>query len=96
MVMVYRSLSEALHVTNKAKAEFPKDVDNLYVRASRLIRESVESGVTAMRAFVEVDTTVRFTCLDIGLELAKEWAEVCHIQIVGPLLSPVLLLLSKL
>lgn len=43
----------------------------------------MESGVTAMRAFVEVDTTVGFTCLDMGLQLAKEWVEVCHIQIVG-------------
>jgi hypothetical protein len=41
-----------------------------------------------MRAFVEVDTTVGFTCLDMGLQLAKEWAEVCHIQIVGLLPSP--------
>jgi hypothetical protein len=48
----------------------------------------VEAGVTAMRAFVEVDTTVGFACLDMGLELAKEWAEVCHIQIVGLLPLP--------
>ncbi|KAG2033692.1 hypothetical protein BDR03DRAFT_1001969 [Suillus americanus] len=81
--LITGSLPEALQVTNKAKAEFPKDVNNLYARATYLIRESVESGVTAMRAFVEVDTTVGFTCLDMGLQLAKEWAEVCHIQIVA-------------
>jgi hypothetical protein len=44
-----------------------------------------------MRAFVEVDTTVGFACLDMGLQLAKEWAEVCHIQIVGRLPFPALL-----
>ncbi|OAX41748.1 Metallo-dependent hydrolase [Rhizopogon vinicolor AM-OR11-026] len=81
--LITGSLSEALQVTNKAKAEFTKDLSNLYVRATRLIRESVESGVTAMRAFVEVDTTVEFACLDMGLQLANEWAEVCHIQIVA-------------
>lgn len=81
--LITGSLPEALRVTNKAKAEFPKDVDNLYARATHLIRESVEAGVTAMRAFVEVDTTVGFACLDMGLQLAKDWAEVCHIQIVA-------------
>ncbi|KAG1765913.1 hypothetical protein EDD22DRAFT_1013382 [Suillus occidentalis] len=81
--LITGSLPEALRVTNKAKAEFSKDVNNLYARATHLIRESVEAGVTAMRAFVEVDTTVGFACLDMGLELAKEWAEVCHIQIVA-------------
>lgn len=81
--LITGSLPEALRVTNKAKAEFPNDVDNLYARATHLIRESVEAGVTAMRAFVEVDTTVGFACLDMGLQLAKEWAEVCHIQIVA-------------
>ncbi|KAG0700440.1 hypothetical protein DFH29DRAFT_807663 [Suillus ampliporus] len=81
--LVTGSLPEALQVTNQAKADFPKDIDNLYTRATYLIRESVESGVTAMRAFVEVDTTVGFTCLDMGLQLAKEWAGVCHIQIVA-------------
>ncbi|KAG1879167.1 hypothetical protein F4604DRAFT_1880110 [Suillus subluteus] len=70
--LITGSLPEALQVTNKAKAEFPKDVDNLYARATYLIRESVE-----------VDTTVGFTCLDMGLQLAKEWAEACHIQIVA-------------
>lgn len=81
--LITGSLPEALRVTNKAKAEFPNDVDNLYARATHLIQESVEAGVTAMRAFVEVDTTVGFACLDMGLQLAKEWAEVCHIQIVA-------------
>lgn len=73
--LITGSLPEALRVTNKAKAEFPNDVDNLYARATHLIRESVEAGVTAMRAFVEVDTTVGFACLDMGLQLAKEWAK---------------------
>ncbi|EGN98075.1 hypothetical protein SERLA73DRAFT_182935 [Serpula lacrymans var. lacrymans S7.3] len=75
------SLKEALQVTNKAKAAFPLHLGDLYDRAARLIRESVEAGVTAMRAHVEVDATVEFECLNVGLRLAEEWATVCDIQI---------------
>ncbi|EIW81333.1 Metallo-dependent hydrolase [Coniophora puteana RWD-64-598 SS2] len=72
-VLLPSSLKEALDVTGKAKKTFPERVDNLYARADRVIQESVEAGVTAMRAFVEVDTTVQFACLDVGLRLKKEW-----------------------
>ncbi|KAH7909903.1 hypothetical protein BJ138DRAFT_1088682 [Hygrophoropsis aurantiaca] len=77
------SLPEALRVTNKAKATFPQNPDDFFDRASRLIRESVESGVTCMRAYVEVDTAVELFCLDGGFLCAKEWAGVCDVQIVG-------------
>jgi cytosine/adenosine deaminase-related metal-dependent hydrolase len=77
------SLPEALHVTNKAKARFPERHADLYVRATRLVRESVEAGVTVMRAFVEIDTAVGSVCLDTGLRLKSEWEGVCDIQIVG-------------
>ncbi|KIJ17904.1 hypothetical protein PAXINDRAFT_175628 [Paxillus involutus ATCC 200175] len=77
------SLPEALHVTNKAKARFPERHADLYVRATRLVRESVEAGVTVMRAFVEIDTAVGSVCLDTGLRLKSEWEGVCDIQIVA-------------
>ncbi|KAH7884961.1 hypothetical protein F5I97DRAFT_1810368 [Phlebopus sp. FC_14] len=77
------SLPEALHVTNKAKAGFPERQADLYDRASRLVRESVEAGVTAMRAYVEIDTAVRMVCLDTGLRLKSEWKGICDIQIVA-------------
>ena len=48
-----------------------------------------------MRAFVEVDTAVGFACLDMGLQLAKEWTQVCYIQIVGLLLLTLLLHFSE-
>lgn len=43
-------LKEALHITSKAKARFPEHQTGLYARASRLVRESLEAGVTIMRA----------------------------------------------
>ncbi|KAF9236489.1 hypothetical protein BU15DRAFT_89107 [Melanogaster broomeanus] len=77
------SLPEALHVTNKAKAGFPERHADLYARATRLVRESVEAGVTVMRAYVEIDTAVGMVCIDTGLKLKSEWEGVCNIQIVA-------------
>ena len=77
------SLREALQVTNQAKARFPDRVGDLYARATRLVRQSVEAGVTQMRAYVEIDMTVGMACLDAGLKVKSEWKGVCDIQIVG-------------
>jgi cytosine/adenosine deaminase-related metal-dependent hydrolase len=76
-----RDFVEALRVTNKAKASF--DRDDLYKRGHKLIRESLECGVTSMRAHVEVDTTVEFSCLEIGLKLTKDFRHICEIQLAG-------------
>ncbi|KAL8794290.1 MAG: hypothetical protein Q9195_003116 [Heterodermia aff. obscurata] len=70
---------EALELTSRAKARFDKD--DLVTRGEWLIKESVAAGVTHIRAFVEVDTTVEFKCLDAGLELKKRFASFCEIQI---------------
>ncbi|KAF8558328.1 Metallo-dependent hydrolase [Imleria badia] len=77
------SLPEALQVTNKIKARFPDRLVDLHARATRLVRQSVEAGVTAMRAYVEIDTTVGMVCLDTGLKVKSEWEGVCDIQIVA-------------
>lgn len=47
---VVHFLPEALHFTSKAKARFPEHQTGLYARASRLVHESLEAGVTIMRA----------------------------------------------
>ncbi|KAH9841570.1 Metallo-dependent hydrolase [Rhodofomes roseus] len=73
--------AEALKVTAKAKAAFPSDLTDLYNRGKRLVIDSVQCGVTAMRAHVEVDKTVRMNCLDIGLKLKDEFQTVCDMQI---------------
>ncbi|KAH7925904.1 Metallo-dependent hydrolase, partial [Leucogyrophana mollusca] len=81
--LITGSLAEALQVTNQAKATFPDHPNDLYARATRLVRESVEAGVTSMRAYVEIDTAVDFLCLDVGLTVSREWSEACDVQIVA-------------
>ncbi|CAL8575251.1 hypothetical protein XPA_001186 [Xanthoria parietina] len=46
-----------------------------------LVEESIAAGVTCMRAFVEVDATVRFQCLEAGLWLRERYRGACEIQI---------------
>lgn len=71
--------AEALHLTTQAKSRFEED--DLLRRGRWLIEESVRYGVTHMRAFVEVDQTVEFKCLDAAIKLKNEFRDVCHIQI---------------
>ncbi|KDQ62409.1 hypothetical protein JAAARDRAFT_30317 [Jaapia argillacea MUCL 33604] len=79
--LVTGDFKEALQVTSKAKACFRYYQDDLYARGSRLIRESVQCGVTSMRAHVEVDRTVDSTCLDVGLKLKYDFKDICDVQI---------------
>ncbi|KAI0086515.1 hypothetical protein BDY19DRAFT_894810 [Irpex rosettiformis] len=74
---------EALAVTAKAKAQFPADHEDLLRRGRRLIMDSISSGVVAMRAHVEVDETVGFSCLQTGLLLKEEMKDLCHVQVVA-------------
>ncbi|KAF2243639.1 cytosine deaminase protein-like protein [Trematosphaeria pertusa] len=70
---------EAMEMTGKAKARFEED--DLLRRGRQLIEESIYHGVTAMRAFVEVDGGVQFKCLDAGLKLKDEFEDRCEVQI---------------
>lgn len=70
---------EAMDMTGQAKSRF--DQDDLLRRGRLLVQESIAHGVTAMRAFVEVDAGVQFKCLDAGLKLKEEFAERCDVQI---------------
>ncbi|TBU28610.1 Metallo-dependent hydrolase [Dichomitus squalens] len=79
--LVTGHFSEALRVTAKAKSGFPYNLDDLYDRGRKLISQSIECGVTLMRAHVEVDETVHFACVDTGLRLRKLFRDVCHVQI---------------
>jgi cytosine/adenosine deaminase-related metal-dependent hydrolase len=74
------SFEEALSSTNTLKRAF--DTESLLKRGSRLIEESIASGVTDMRCMVEVDPTVKHVCLDAGLALKKRYKTRCSIQIV--------------
>jgi cytosine/adenosine deaminase-related metal-dependent hydrolase len=70
---------EAMALTSKAKSRF--DQDDLIRRGRQLIMESIRHGVTAMRAFVEVDHVVHLKCLDAALKLKAEFEHVCHVQL---------------
>lgn len=50
-------------------------------RGRALVEESVNFGVTHMRAFVEVDQSVEMKCLEAGLALKAEFLGRCYIQI---------------
>ena len=70
---------EALALTNRAKERF--DEADLLRRGRRLIDESIQAGVTAMRAFVEVDEIVQLRCVTAARQLKAEYEDLCHIQI---------------
>lgn len=71
--------AEAMELTNAAKKNFKRD--DLIERGQRLIDESVQAGVTSMRAFVEVDPIVGLTCLDAGKELQARAKDKCEVQL---------------
>ncbi|KAJ6559222.1 hypothetical protein DFH09DRAFT_523309 [Mycena vulgaris] len=73
--------AEALKVTSQAKGSF--NPDDLYARGYKLIRDSLECGVTSMRAHVEIDTVVEFACLEVGLKLNKVFRQFCDIQVAA-------------
>ncbi|CAA7261521.1 unnamed protein product [Cyclocybe aegerita] len=79
--LVKGDFKEAMRVTKVAKAGFSKQPDDLYSRGARIIRESVEHGVTSMRAHVEVDNSVGFTCLEVAQRLKKDYLGLCDVQI---------------
>jgi len=70
---------EAMEMTGEAKSRF--DEEDLLRRGGLLIEESIQHGVTAMRAFVEVDGVVQLQCLEAGLKLKKQYKDRCDIQI---------------
>lgn len=70
---------EAMEMTSTAKARFEEE--DLMRRGSQLVEESIQYGVTAMRAFVEVDGVVQLKCLGAGLSLREKYKDRCDIQI---------------
>jgi cytosine/adenosine deaminase-related metal-dependent hydrolase len=70
---------EAMEMTGEAKSRFQED--DLLRRGGVLIDESIQHGVTAMRAFVEVDGVVQLKCLQAGLKLKEMYRDRCDIQI---------------
>lgn len=71
--------NEAILLTNKAKERFHEE--DLIRRGRRLVEESIQTGVTTMRAFVEVDEIVQNRCLRAALSLKEFYQNKCHIQV---------------
>lgn len=78
---------EALELTAKAKQRFQED--DLLRRGRWLIEESLAFGVTHMRAFVEVDSTVEMKCLNAAIKLKEQYQHVCRIQICAFAQDPI-------
>lgn len=73
------SFDEALAKTAQAKARYTHA--DLIRRGSQLIAESIQAGVTSMRAFVEVDHVTKFKCIEAGIELKQKFARQCYVQL---------------
>lgn len=69
--IVNGDFAEAMDITGKAKQRFEED--DLLRRGRRLLEESVQYGVTCIRAFVEVDEIVEMRGLNAALVLKAEW-----------------------
>jgi hypothetical protein len=82
MASPFRTFSEALSLTADLQAA-PSYLKSLYERGSRLIKESLLCGVTAIRAHVEVDETVGLEAIRIAERLKVEWEDQVYIQIAG-------------
>ena len=77
--LINGDFAEAMSMTSEAKARFTED--DLLRRGRQLIEESISYGVTAMRAFVEIDSCVGLKCLNAGRILKTEYADRCEVQL---------------
>jgi cytosine/creatinine deaminase len=73
------TLAEAIRVTGEAKRTFT--VDDVRLRARRLLDRAVALGTTAMRGHVEVDPIVGLTGMDAVLPLRAEYADRLDLQL---------------
>jgi hypothetical protein len=81
------TFEEALSNTSKAKARY--DSADLELRGAQLIAESVQAGVTSMRAFVEVDHAVGTKCVEVAVALKKRFEKDCFVQICAFAQDPI-------
>ena len=73
------TFAEAMSLTSQAKSNFTHE--DLIERGQRLLDESIEAGVTHIRAFVEIDAVVETQCLEAGLQLKSAVEQQCLVQI---------------
>lgn len=82
------SFAEALANTGKAKERY--NSKDLLRRGEQLIAESIQAGVTSMRAFVEVDHVTVHKCVEAGISLKQKFYKSCHIQLCAFAQDPII------
>ncbi|KAI1262035.1 hypothetical protein F5Y18DRAFT_439934 [Xylariaceae sp. FL1019] len=73
------SFQEALTNTSRAKQRYT--ADDLYLRGSQLLATSYGQGVTALRAFVELDHVTGTLPLTTAMRLQKDFGHILEMQI---------------
>ncbi|KAI1117814.1 hypothetical protein F5Y14DRAFT_439090 [Nemania sp. NC0429] len=81
------SFQEALANTSRAKERYT--MDDLYLRGSQLLATSYTQGVTAMRAFVELDHVTGTLPLRAAIRLKKDFAHLLELQICAFAQDPI-------
>lgn len=75
------SLKEAIQMTAELKKLFT--IEDMKTRASRVIEKSIQSGVTTIRAQVEVDDILGLSAMNTILSLKEQYQDKITIQIVA-------------
>ncbi len=83
------SFPEALQLTSEAKRLYTPD--DLYWRGKQLLATSYTQGVTSARCFVEVDHAVGGMCVDVGLQLKRDFEgkDVMRVQLCAFAQDPI-------
>ncbi|KAI9162822.1 hypothetical protein HJFPF1_04415 [Paramyrothecium foliicola] len=81
------TFQEALANTSEAKTRYTDD--DLYLRGSQLLASSYKHGVSALRAFVEIDHVTGFRPLKIAMRLKDDFAHLVEVQICAFAQDPI-------
>ncbi|WP_244598458.1 amidohydrolase family protein [Rhizobium tubonense] len=73
------TLAEAVRETARAKAGFT--VEDVYIRAAKVLESALLQGTTALRTFVEIDPRAGFRSFEAILQLKKDYAWAIDIDI---------------
>jgi len=79
LVISKGDFAEAMSLTGQAKQRFTEE--DVMRRAKRLIEESIEAGVTSMRAFVEMDEVAETKSLQAAVKLKKQYKDQLDVQL---------------
>ncbi|CAF9905492.1 MAG: hypothetical protein GOMPHAMPRED_003218 [Gomphillus americanus] len=81
------TFKEALDLTGKAKELYTTAA--LLERGAQLLADSSRAGVTHVRGFCEVDTSVGLKCIEAGLKLKAAWRRCLYVQLAAFAQDPI-------